>query len=106
MIGWGFPAYLSFKALESPGHDDDVQWLTYWTIFGFFSFAEGFALRALLYYFPWYFSFKTLFILWLQLPAFRVSACNSSVVSLEFCWTQLLLRAHKRLITTFLSQFS
>ena len=73
LIGWGLPAYLSFKALESPGNDDDAQWLTYWTIFGFFNFAEGFALRALLYYFPWYFSFKTLFILWLQLPAFRVS---------------------------------
>ncbi len=74
LIGWGLPAYLSFKALESPGNDDDAQWLTYWIIFGFFNFAEGFALRALLYYFPWYFSFKTLFILWLQLPAFRVSA--------------------------------
>ncbi|KAI0286580.1 TB2/DP1, HVA22 family-domain-containing protein [Russula aff. rugulosa BPL654] len=71
LIGWGLPAYLSFKALESPGNDDDAQWLTYWIIFGFFNFAEGFALRALLYYFPWYFSFKTLFILWLQLPAFR-----------------------------------
>ncbi|KAF8266629.1 TB2/DP1, HVA22 family-domain-containing protein [Lactarius quietus] len=71
LIGWGLPAYLSFKALESPGHDDDTQWLTYWIIFGFFNFAEGFALRAILYYFPWYFSFKTLFVLWLQLPAFR-----------------------------------
>ena len=86
LIGWGVPAYLSFKALESPGNDDDAQWLTYWIIFGFFNFAEGFALRALLYYFPWYFSFKTLFILWLQLPAFRVSIphhptfCNSSHV--------------------------
>ena len=78
LIGWGLPAYLSFKALESPGHDDDAQWLTYWIIFGFFNFAEGFALRALLYYFPWYFSFKTLFILWLQLPAFRVSAADLS----------------------------
>ncbi len=66
-------APVSNKALESPGNDDDAQWLTYWIIFGFFQFAEGFALRALLYYFPWYFSFKTLFILWLQLPAFRVS---------------------------------
>jgi len=71
LLGWGLPAYLSFKALESPGNDDDAQWLAYWVIFGFFNFAEGFALRALLYYFPWYFSFKTLFILWLQLPAFR-----------------------------------
>ncbi|KAI0041496.1 hypothetical protein FA95DRAFT_1584719 [Auriscalpium vulgare] len=71
LIGWGLPAYLSFKALESPGHQDDVQWLTYWIVFGFFNFLEGFALRLVLYYFPWYFSFKTAFILWLQLPAFR-----------------------------------
>ncbi|KAI0027265.1 TB2/DP1, HVA22 family-domain-containing protein [Vararia minispora EC-137] len=71
LIGWALPAYLSFKALESPGHDDDVQWLTYWVVFGFFNFLEGFALTLVLYYVPWYFSFKTLFVLWLQLPAFR-----------------------------------
>jgi receptor expression-enhancing protein 5/6 len=54
LIGWALPAYLSFKALESPGHDDDVQWLTYWIVFGFFNFMEGFALSVLLYYLPWY----------------------------------------------------
>lgn len=80
LLGWGLPAYLSFKALESPGNDDDAQWLAYWVIFGFFNFAEGFALRALLYYFPWYFSFKTLFILWLQLPAFRVSTIYCAIL--------------------------
>ncbi|KAA1468298.1 hypothetical protein DENSPDRAFT_833542 [Dentipellis sp. KUC8613] len=71
LVGWALPAYLSFKALETPGHQDDVQWLTYWVVFGFFNFLEGFALRVVLYYFPWYFAFKTAFILWLQLPAFR-----------------------------------
>ncbi|KAF4566502.1 Protein YOP1 [Pleurotus pulmonarius] len=71
LIGWGLPAYLSFKAIESPQTQDDVQWLTYWTVFGFFNFLESFALRALLYYVPWYFAFKTVFIVWLQLPAFR-----------------------------------
>ncbi|KAI5118510.1 hypothetical protein M0805_007679 [Coniferiporia weirii] len=71
LIGWGLPAYLSFKAIESPGVQDDVQWLTYWVVFGFFNFLESFALRAVLYYFPWYFAFKTVFVLWLQLPAFR-----------------------------------
>jgi receptor expression-enhancing protein 5/6 len=53
LIGWALPAYLSFKALESPGHDDDVQWLTYWIVFGFFNFLEGFALTLVLYYLPW-----------------------------------------------------
>ncbi|KZT68831.1 hypothetical protein DAEQUDRAFT_727484 [Daedalea quercina L-15889] len=71
LIGWALPAYLSVKALETPGHQDDIQWLTYWVVFGFFNFLESFALRVVLYYFPWYFAFKSLFILWLQLPAFR-----------------------------------
>jgi len=71
LVGWALPAYLSFKALETPAPQDDVQWLTYWVVFGFFNFLESFALRLVLYYFPWYFSFKTVFILWLQLPAFR-----------------------------------
>lgn len=30
LIGWGLPAYLSIKALESPSTNDDKQWLTYW----------------------------------------------------------------------------
>jgi receptor expression-enhancing protein 5/6 len=71
LVGWALPAFLSFKALESPGHQDDVQWLTYWIVFGFFNFTESFALRLVLYYFPWYFAFKTVFIIWLQLPTFR-----------------------------------
>ncbi|PCH33154.1 hypothetical protein WOLCODRAFT_134949 [Wolfiporia cocos MD-104 SS10] len=71
LVGWVLPAYLSVKAIESPGHQDDVQWLTYWVVFGFFNFYESLALRVVLYYFPWYFVFKSVFILWLQLPAFR-----------------------------------
>lgn len=73
IVGWGLPAYLSFKAIESPGAQDDVQWLTYWVVFGFLNLLESFALRIVLYYFGWYFAFKSVFILWLQLPAFRVS---------------------------------
>ncbi|KJA29478.1 hypothetical protein HYPSUDRAFT_61507 [Hypholoma sublateritium FD-334 SS-4] len=71
LVGWGLPAYLSFKAIETPSPHDDVQWLTYWTVFGFFNFLESFALRVVLYYVPWYFAFKSLFIIWLQLPVFR-----------------------------------
>ncbi|KAJ7075013.1 TB2/DP1, HVA22 family-domain-containing protein [Mycena belliarum] len=71
LVGWALPAYLSFKAIETPAPQDDIQWLTYWVVFGFFNFLESFALRVVLYYLPWYFAFKTVFILWLQLPAFR-----------------------------------
>lgn len=83
LIGWGFPAYLSFKALETPAHQDDVQWLTYWIVFGFFTFLESFALRLVLYYFPFYFAFKTVFVIWLQLPAFKVGCSSLCVVMLN-----------------------
>jgi len=69
LIGWALPAYLSVKAIETPGHEDDIQWLTYWVVFATFTFTESIALRAVLYYLPFYFVFKTIFILWLQLPA-------------------------------------
>lgn len=73
LVGWGLPAYLSFKAIETPSQADDVQWLTYWVVFGFMTFLESFALRALLYYLPWYYAFKSVFVIWLQLPAFKAS---------------------------------
>lgn len=71
LVGWALPAYLSFKAIETPAHEDDIQWLTYWVVFGFFNFLESIALRAVLYYLPFWYAFKTLFILWLQLPQTR-----------------------------------
>jgi len=71
LVGWALPAYLSFKAIESPGAEDDIQWLTYWVVFGFFNFLESIALRMVLYYLPFFYAFKTLFILWLQLPQTR-----------------------------------
>lgn len=42
LIGFAAPAYFSMKALESPQPQDDVQWLTYWVVFGAFTFAETF----------------------------------------------------------------
>jgi receptor expression-enhancing protein 5/6 len=70
LLGWGLPAYLSMKALETPGHDDDTQWLTYWVIFGGFNFLESIS-GLLVSWFPYYFTFKTIFILYLILPQTR-----------------------------------
>ncbi|GAA6000667.1 HVA22/TB2/DP1 family protein [Rhodotorula paludigena] len=70
LLGWGLPAYFSLRALESPGHDDDVQWLTYWIVYGGFTFAETFA-KVIVAWFPYYYVAKTLFILYLVLPSTR-----------------------------------
>ncbi|BGP26439.1 hypothetical protein Rt10032_c11g4605 [Rhodotorula toruloides] len=69
LLGWALPAYFSLKALESPGHDDDVQWLTYWVIFGSFTFIES--LISVVAWFPYYYVVKSLFILYLTLPSTR-----------------------------------
>lgn len=97
-VGWLLPAYLSFKAIESPSAHDDVQWLTYWVVFGFFNFIESFALRIVLYYLPWYFAMKTSFIVWLQLPAFRVRLLAPRLFHVASC-AYRVLRVNKRVKT-------
>ncbi|CEH14167.1 related to yop1-ypt-interacting protein [Ceraceosorus bombacis] len=64
LVGFVLPAYFSMKALESPQPQDDVQWLTYWVVFGFFNFIESFVDLM----FPFYYTFKTFAIVWLMLP--------------------------------------
>jgi len=71
LIGWGLPAYLSIHALESPSTNDDKQWLTYWVVFGGLNLVESMGVRAILYWVPLYFVFKTVFTIWLMLPATR-----------------------------------
>lgn len=67
LIGFFIPTYFSLAALETPQPQDDVQWLTYWVVFGFFTFIESFV-SVVLYWFPFYYTFKTLAIVWLVLP--------------------------------------
>lgn len=67
LIGFFLPAYFSMRALDSPQPQDDVQWLTYWVVFGFFNFVETFV-DIILHFVPMYYTFKTLAIVWLMLP--------------------------------------
>ncbi|KAI7907237.1 TB2/DP1, HVA22 family-domain-containing protein [Cokeromyces recurvatus] len=69
-ISWLYPAYASFKAIETVDKNDDKQWLTYWTVIGFIQMIEYFS-DILLYWFPFYYLFKTLFVLYLALPQFK-----------------------------------
>jgi len=67
LIGFGYPAYASFKALQTTDPEDDKFWLTYWIAFGFLSVIE-FWTDVLLYWIPFYFSLKLALIFWLFLP--------------------------------------
>ncbi|KAJ1996873.1 ER membrane protein DP1/Yop1 [Coemansia sp. RSA 2322] len=70
LVGFGYASYASFLAIESPGKEDDAQWLTYWVIFGLSNVAEYFT-GLLTYWIPFYYVFKLAFLVWLMLPATR-----------------------------------
>ncbi|TPX35084.1 hypothetical protein SmJEL517_g02500 [Synchytrium microbalum] len=72
LIGFVYPAYASFKAIESPNKEDDVQWLSYWVVFGLLNVLEFFT-DFLLFWVPFYYSFKTAFVVYLLLPQTNAS---------------------------------
>ena len=67
LLGFVYPSFKSFQAIESGVKQDDTQWLVYWVIFALFSVAENFA-DVLLYWIPFYYAFKLAFLLWAMLP--------------------------------------
>ncbi|XP_062483481.1 receptor expression-enhancing protein 6 isoform X1 [Pezoporus occidentalis] len=67
LIGFAYPAYVSIKAIESSSKEDDTTWLTYWVVYGVFSVAEFFS-DIFLYWFPFYYAGKCLFLLWCMAP--------------------------------------
>ncbi|XP_062985594.1 receptor expression-enhancing protein 5 [Elgaria multicarinata webbii] len=68
VIGFGYPAYMSIKAIESPNKDDDTQWLIYWVVYGVFSIAEFFS-DIFLSWFPFYYMLKCGFLIWGMAPS-------------------------------------
>jgi receptor expression-enhancing protein 5/6 len=68
LVGFAYPAYASFKAVESDNKKDDVQWLTYWVVYACFNIVEVFS-DFLLYWIPFYYAFKLGFLLWLFMPS-------------------------------------
>lgn len=67
IIGFVYPAFKSFQAIESKIRGDDTQWLIYWVVYSFFSILEVFT-DSLLHWIPFYFAFKLAFLLWAMLP--------------------------------------
>ena len=64
IVGFAYPAYASFKAIESENNEDDVQWLTYWVVYAFFNIFES-VFDFLVSWFSFYYPIKVGFIVWL-----------------------------------------
>merc|ERR1712000_395971 len=60
--GFVIPGYYSLAALFTANKEDDTQWLTYWVVFSFFTVLESFV--QVVHWFPFYYVFKFIFLLW------------------------------------------
>lgn len=72
LVGFAYPAYMSFKALATPQPDDDTQWLTYWVVFAFFSLTEQ-CTSLFMSWIPFYLYLKLGFFVWCFFPTTLVS---------------------------------
>ncbi len=68
LIGVAYPAFMSFRALESKEADDDKMWLTYWIVFGCFSIVDQFA-GFILRFIPFYYVLKVSLLIWMFHPS-------------------------------------
>uniref|UniRef100_A0A8D0GP15 Receptor expression-enhancing protein n=1 Tax=Sphenodon punctatus TaxID=8508 RepID=A0A8D0GP15_SPHPU len=90
LIGFVYPAYVSIKAIESSTKEDDTTWLTYWVVYGVFSVAEFFS-DTFLYWFPFYYAWKCLFLVWCMAPV----SWNGSQVLYQSVIRPCFLKHHK-----------
>jgi len=74
IIGSGmlYPAYNSYKAVKAASLREYVRWIMYWVVFAIFSTVETFT-DIFLSWFPFYYTVKVLFVMWLSLPYFKGS---------------------------------
>merc|ERR1712228_25315 len=66
-IGFLYPAYASFKAIESPEKDDDTKWLTYWVTYACVGVVFEFS-DIVISWIPFYDLLKCCFFIWLMRP--------------------------------------
>ena len=70
VVGILYPAYMSFKAIESKEEDDDKMWLTYWVVFALYNFADRFV-DILFFWVPFYFVIKLVVLVYMFFPETR-----------------------------------
>ena len=60
-LGFIYPSYLSFKAIETDETNDDKFFLTYWMIYGFCQLFDPF-LSYFLAFIPFFYFLKVIFL--------------------------------------------
>merc|ERR1719273_2621353 len=71
LVCFVYPAYMSFKAIDSQQIEDDMQWLTYWIVFSTMAILETTNVKYLFEYVPFYFFLKIAFMIWLYHPKYQ-----------------------------------
>lgn len=84
IAGFVVPGYYSLHALRTPGTDDDTKLLTYWVVFAFLNVVEFWS-KAILYWIPFYWLFKTIFLLYIGIPTLggAVAVYNSVIAPIS-----------------------
>jgi receptor expression-enhancing protein 5/6 len=67
LVGFVYPAYQSFKALDVDSNEDERLWLTYWVVYSCFTIVEGF-LECFLFWVPFYYPIKLIALVFLFHP--------------------------------------
>ncbi|BFY97636.1 hypothetical protein BsWGS_00676 [Bradybaena similaris] len=87
VFGTLYPAYASYKAVRTKNVKEYVKWMMYWIVFALFCTVETFS-DFLLSWFPFYYEFKIVFVLWLLSPITQ----GSSFLFRKFVHPQLARR--------------
>jgi receptor expression-enhancing protein 5/6 len=98
-VGILYPAYMSFKAVESKEEDDDKQWLTYWVVFAVYNFADRFV-DYIFFWIPFYSAIKLLVLVYMFFPETRGATKFYNIVA------QPIFKAYEARIDSFLEAVS
>jgi receptor expression-enhancing protein 5/6 len=69
LVGFVYPAYMSFKSMDTLSEEASRQWLTYWVVFASLAVSEQLA-SFIVAWIPFYFYIKICFLVWLYHPKF------------------------------------
>jgi len=90
-LGTLYPAYASYKAVRTKNVKEYVKWMMYWIVFALFTAMETFTDFFLAWWFPLYYEFKILLLVYLLSPY----TAGSSILYRKFVHPALMRREER-----------